>query len=66
MSDTLRGFAIPKPITSDAQNEGYISALLEMERRGHLTAAEKRYAEILTLLIEAYEEKNYPVRQLPL
>jgi hypothetical protein len=41
MSDTLRGFAIPKPITSDAQNERYISALLEMERRGHLTAAKR-------------------------
>ena len=28
----------PKVITSDAQNERYIAALLEMERRGHLTS----------------------------
>ena len=39
--DTLSGFDTPKPITSGAQNERYISALLEMERRGHLTVAEK-------------------------
>jgi len=60
--DTLAGFDTPKPITSDAQNERYISALLEMEHRGHLTAAEKKYAEVLALLIEAYEEKHYPIR----
>ena len=33
-----------------------------MERRGNLTAAEKKYAEVLALLIEAYEEKHYPIR----
>ena len=60
--DTLSGFDTPKPITSDAQNERYISALLEMDRRGHLTAAEKKYAEVLALLVEAYEDKHYPIR----
>ena len=29
---------------------------------GHLSAAEEKYAELLTVLIEAYEEKHYPVR----
>ncbi len=33
-----------------------------MERWGHLTVAEKKYAEVLALLIEAYEEKHYPIR----
>jgi HTH-type transcriptional regulator/antitoxin HigA len=61
-SDTLRGIDTPKPITSDAQNERSISALLEMDRRGHLTAAEKKYAEVLALLVEAYEDKHYPIR----
>jgi HTH-type transcriptional regulator/antitoxin HigA len=60
--DTLSGFDTPKPITSGAQNERYISALWEMERRGHLTVAEKKYAEVLALLIEAFEEKRYPIR----
>ena len=58
--DVLDG--VPRVITSDAQNERYIAALLELERRGHLTPAEKNLAEVLTLLIEAYEEERYPVR----
>ena len=58
--DVLDG--IPRVITSAAQNERYISALLEMERRGNLSAAEKNLAEVLTLLIEAYEEEHYPIR----
>jgi hypothetical protein len=51
--DTLSGFDAPKPLTSDAQNEPYISALWEMGRRGHRSAAEKKSAEVLALLIEA-------------
>jgi HTH-type transcriptional regulator/antitoxin HigA len=58
--DVLEG--VPRVITSEAQNERYISVLLQMERRGNLTAAEKNLAELLTLLIEAYEEENYPIR----
>jgi HTH-type transcriptional regulator / antitoxin HigA len=58
--DFLEG--IPKIIASDAQNDRYIAALLELERRGRLTPAEKNLAEVLTLLIEAYEEEHYPVR----
>src|ERR1017187_30543 len=60
--DILNGIGAPKVITSDAQNERYISALLEMERQRHLTAEEKNFMELLTLLVEAYEEKHYPVR----
>ena len=58
--DVLDG--IPRVITSEAQNERYISALLEIERRGSLSAAEKNLAEVLTLLIEAYEEEHHPIR----
>jgi HTH-type transcriptional regulator / antitoxin HigA len=60
--DLLNGIGAPKVITSEAQNERYVSALLEMERRNHLTAEEKNFAELLTLLIETYEEKHYPLR----
>jgi len=58
--DVLDG--VPKIITSDAQNDRYVAALLELERRGHLTPAEKNLAEVLTLLIEVYEEERYPIR----
>ena len=62
-NDLLDGIAAPKVITSDAQNERYIAALLEMERKNHLSAAEKHFSELLTLLVEAYEEKRFPVRK---
>ena len=52
----------PRVITSDAQHEQYVSTLLELDRGNRLTAAEKNFAELLTLLIEAYEEEHYSVR----
>ena len=60
--DTLNGIAAPRVITSDAQNERYISALLELEKKDRLSAKEKDFAELLTVLIEAYEEEQYPIR----
>jgi len=39
--DTLDGIAAPKVITSDAQNERYIAALLELEKKERLSAKEK-------------------------
>jgi HTH-type transcriptional regulator/antitoxin HigA len=59
--DTLKGLDTPKPITSEAQNERYTALLLKMERQKHLTAAEKAYMEVLTLLVEAYEDERYPI-----
>jgi HTH-type transcriptional regulator / antitoxin HigA len=60
--DTLDGIAAPKVITSDAQNDRYISALLELEKKDRLSAKEKEFAELLTVLIEAYEDEHYPLR----
>ena len=61
--DVLEGFETPKPITSDARNQRYIAALLDMERRGHLSRAEKIYRKLLTVLVEDYEAKRYPIRK---
>jgi HTH-type transcriptional regulator/antitoxin HigA len=52
----------PKVITSEAQHDQYVAALLDLDRRSRLTAAEKNFAELLTLLIEAYEEENHFIR----
>jgi HTH-type transcriptional regulator/antitoxin HigA len=60
--DMLDGIAAPKVITSDAQNERYIAVLLELERKERLSAKEREFAELLTVLIEAYEEVHYPIR----
>ncbi len=61
--DLVDGVSAPKVISSDAQNERYVAALLELERKNHMTAEEKHFAELLTLLIEAYEEKHFAVRE---
>ena len=58
----IKGFPAPRPITSAAQAEHYTEVLYNMERCGKLSAAEESYAELLTVLIEAYEEEHYPVR----
>jgi HTH-type transcriptional regulator/antitoxin HigA len=60
--DLLEGISAPRVITSDAQNERYISVLLEMECRGHSTAEEKSFMELLIVLVETYEEEEHPVR----
>jgi HTH-type transcriptional regulator / antitoxin HigA len=60
--DTLDGIAAPRVITSDAQSERYISVLLELEKRNRLSAKEREFAELLTVLIEAYEDDNYLIR----
>ena len=53
----------PRVIRSDEQNEAYIAALYEMEhRKGKRSKEERELADLLTLLIEDYEEKHY---QLP-
>ena len=61
---SIKGFPAPRAITSEAQNDHYTEVLYNLERRGHLSAAEEKYAELLTVLIEAYEEKHYPIRAL--
>lgn len=50
----------PRVIRSDEQNEAYIDALYEMEqRKGQKSKEERELADLLTLLIEDYEEKHY-------
>src|ERR1700722_7719202 len=47
-------------IRSEAENERYIALLEELDRKGgRMSAAERRMAELLTLLIEIFEEKHY-------
>jgi HTH-type transcriptional regulator / antitoxin HigA len=50
----------PKVIASERQYEEYVSTL-ELESRDDLSSAEENFAELLTLLIELYEERHYSV-----
>ena len=50
----------PKVIRTEQENEAYTEILYELDRRSKsLTAAEKELAELLTLLIENFEESRY-------
>jgi HTH-type transcriptional regulator/antitoxin HigA len=50
-------------IRTEKENEAYTEILYELDQRAKtLTAAEKELSELLTLLIEDFEEKRY---QLP-
>jgi HTH-type transcriptional regulator/antitoxin HigA len=50
---------LPRPIKTEEKNEQYIRILEEMERRGKLDEDEKEFAELLTILIENFEEAHY-------
>ncbi len=53
----------PKVIHTGEENEAYSEILYQLDQRNRsLTRAEKELAELLTLLIEDFEEKHY---QLP-
>jgi HTH-type transcriptional regulator/antitoxin HigA len=50
----------PKVIRTEEENETYSEILCQLDRRSKsLTRAEKELAELLTLLIEDFEEKHY-------
>ncbi|MGB9432345.1 MAG: hypothetical protein WBQ89_08895 [Candidatus Acidiferrum sp.] len=59
---TIKGFGAPRPITSEAQNEHYITVPHDLVMRGHLNRKEEEYVELLSLLIEAYEEEHNSIR----
>jgi HTH-type transcriptional regulator/antitoxin HigA len=50
----------PKVIRTEKENETYTKILYDLDRRSKtLTPAERELAELLTLLIEDFEEKQY-------
>jgi HTH-type transcriptional regulator/antitoxin HigA len=55
--------ALPAVIRSERENEHYAALLEELDRKGSkLTSAEQRLAELLTLLIEDFEERHYALK----
>lgn len=59
----LLSSTLPAVIRNEAENERYIAVLQELDRKGNrMTSAERRMAELLTLLIEDFEEKHYSVK----
>jgi len=60
---TLLAKTLPAVIRSEKENEHYIALLEELDQKGSkLTSAEQRLAELLTLLIEDFEERHYALK----
>jgi HTH-type transcriptional regulator/antitoxin HigA len=49
-------------IHSEKENERYLATLEDLDQKPKLTPAEQRLAELLTLLIENFEEKAYSLK----
>ncbi len=50
----------PKVIRTEKENENYTEILYDLDRRSKtLTRAEEELSDLLTLLIEDFEEKKY-------
>jgi len=58
-SFAYESFRVPKPITSEAQNELYTKELMALESKKHMTAEERAFARLLILLIEDFEKRHY-------
>ena len=55
--------SLPAVIHSEKENEHYAALLDELDHKpGKLTPGEQRLAELLTLLIEDFEEKHYSLK----
>lgn len=54
---------LPTVIRTEAENERHIAMLEELDRKGsRMSAAERRMAELLTLLVEDFEDKHYALK----
>jgi len=51
----------PEVVRNDGQNRLYIRQLEELTSQKRVTAAEEKLIALLTVLVEEYEEKHYPV-----
>jgi HTH-type transcriptional regulator / antitoxin HigA len=52
---------LPQPIRDDRELARLTEMLLRLDERDDLSPEEEALAEVLTLLIEDYEEKRYPM-----
>jgi HTH-type transcriptional regulator/antitoxin HigA len=53
--------SLPRPIRTDAEHAHFAETRLALDERNDLSPEEEALAEMLTLLIEDYEEKHHPL-----
>jgi HTH-type transcriptional regulator/antitoxin HigA len=65
MTGALEKYQLDRPglavITSDAQHRSYTDALIALEMQDHLSAGDRKYANLLAALIQKYEDEHYPI-----
>src|SRR5580692_1117267 len=59
----LLGRTLPHVIRTDEESERLTNELLRLDERENPSPEEKELAELLTLLIDEYEERRYPIRK---
>jgi HTH-type transcriptional regulator/antitoxin HigA len=57
--------SLPRLIRTEAEHQRATAMLLELDERERISAEEAALSEVLTLLIEDYEEKYHPLPQVP-
>jgi len=55
--------ALPHVIRTEAEHARFTDELLRLDEREDLTPEEHELAELLTVLIDEYEERRYPIRK---
>jgi HTH-type transcriptional regulator / antitoxin HigA len=58
----LVGKSLPHVIRTEKENEYYIDLLYSLDKKESPTAAERELADLLTLLIEAFEDQHYALK----
>jgi HTH-type transcriptional regulator / antitoxin HigA len=58
----LLGRTLPHVIHTDEERERLTNELLRLDEREDLSPEESELAELLTVLIDEYEERRYPIR----
>jgi HTH-type transcriptional regulator/antitoxin HigA len=59
----LLGRTLPHVIHTDGESERLTNELLRLDERENPSPEEKELAELLTMLIDEYEERRYPIRK---
>jgi len=55
--------ALPRVIRSDEECRRLTDELMRLDENEHLTGEQKELAELLTVLIDDYEERRYPIHK---
>ena len=53
--------SLPRPIRNEAEHARVLEDLIAMDERDNLSPEEEALAEVLTLLVDDYEEKHHPL-----